>query len=303
NTGDTTLNKIAQSGECALYEYKYPLPIGFAVENDFDTEEFLEYRPFHNQNELFTAMTGIDKPLFRTSTKMGASAQGGSVTGSNGSFRFTATTETITLSFRIDCETDGLYYVYPRIYGTNYVTINWGGGKTLFASKHSQAAALPAGYHNAGDTIFVTCSIDGDGAQHNAIMEYAVMDTEVFDEGYAKLSAGGMTEVTYTDTTVSGKVNAAEDTLLYTSIPYESGWRAYLDGELVEVDAYADAFVSINVPAGEHTVRFEYTPAGFNLGLAVSIVCISLCALSGWLYSRIKEKQEDEPPLDPVSEE
>ena len=302
NSGDTGLTMQAQSGECALFKNEYSLPVGFTVKEDVSTEDFVNYRPFDNQNYIFTAMTGIEEPLFNTSTLMTARAVGGNVTGANGNFKFSNTTESVSLYFTIKCESAGLYYVYPRIYGATSITITQNDTKDAFNAKHTQAAILPTGYHEAGDVITIACKVEGDGEKHNAILEYAVMDQEVFDRGYEILSESGMYDVTYTDTSINGKINASEDTLLYTSIPYEKGWRAYVDGEQVEVDTYADAFVSIDLPAGEHTVSFEYTPDGFTVGVVVSVMGIATCVLSGIFYHRKKKKRASAPaPADTPS--
>lgn len=298
NTGDSSLTLQEESGECALYKNEYPLPVAFTVNENVSTEGFVNYKPFDNQNDIFTAMTGIEEPLFNDSSKMTASAVGGSITGANGNFKFTNTTESVTLYFNIKCESAGLYYIYPRIYGASSVTIIQNGIKTAFNCKHTQASILPAGYHEAGDVITVSCKVEGDGEKHNAIMEYAIMDQEVFERGYEILSENALADVTYTDTSIAGKITAPEDTLLYTSIPYEKGWRAYVDGKQVEVNTYADAFVSIDLPAGEHTVSFEYTPDGFTVGVAVSLLGIAACVLSGILYRRKKKKEEAALPPD-----
>ena len=51
---------------------------------------------------------------------------------------------------------------------------------------------------------------------------------------------------------------------MYTSIPYESGWTAYVDGKKTDITPIANnALVSIDLTAGTHTVEFKYIPKGF----------------------------------------
>ena len=62
---------------------------------------------------------------------------------------------------------------------------------------------------------------------------------------------------------------------MYTSIPYEEGWTAYVDGQQVEITPIANnALVSIDLKAGEHTVTFKYSPKGFTVGLILCILGI-----------------------------
>ena len=66
---------------------------------------------------------------------------------------------------------------------------------------------------------------------------------------------------------------------MYTSIPYESGWSAYIDGEKVEITPIDNAMVGVKLSEGKHTVEFRYSPAGFVPGLIISISCVGLFAL------------------------
>lgn len=40
----------------------------------------------------------------------------------------------------------------------------------------------------------------------------------------------------------SGTVNTAEDSMLVTTIPYDKGWKAKIDGKPVKVSNFKDAF-------------------------------------------------------------
>lgn len=35
----------------------------------------------------------------------------------------------------------------------------------------------------------------------------------------------------HTDTVLSGTVTASENSILYSSVPYDEGWSVYIDGE------------------------------------------------------------------------
>ena len=78
------------------------------------------------------------------------------------------------------------------------------------------------------------------------------------------------------DTYVKGTVTAAEDEILYTSIPYYRGFTAYVDGKKTDIVQLANgALIGLKLTKGEHTIEFKYVPYGFKLGLSISIV--------GWL--------------------
>ncbi|MDQ2950218.1 MAG: YfhO family protein, partial [Acidobacteriota bacterium] len=52
------------------------------------------------------------------------------------------------------------------------------------------------------------------------------------------------------------------------------GWQARVDGQLVSIERWHDAFQSINVPPGEHRVNFRFRAHGLRPGAIVSLVSL-----------------------------
>jgi len=79
---------------------------------------------------------------------------------------------------------------------------------------------------------------------------------------------------------------------LYTF--YFPGWRAYVDGERVEIDVAApEGFITLQVPEGTHEVlvRFENTPSR-RIGLAVSAAAVISLAAICILWRNPEERGE-----------
>ncbi|MBI5788918.1 MAG: YfhO family protein [Candidatus Schekmanbacteria bacterium] len=66
---------------------------------------------------------------------------------------------------------------------------------------------------------------------------------------------------------LSLKVKAPSDGFIYYSDIYYKGWKAYLDQAETSVYRTNLAFKSAFVPKGEHTLKFEYSPASFKTAL------------------------------------
>jgi hypothetical protein len=87
---------------------------------------------------------------------------------------------------------------------------------------------------------------------------------------------------------------AAAPGLLVVSEIYESGWRAYVDGQEVDILPTDHALRGISIPGGEHTVEMRYDPLSLRLGLWISgiatlaMVVIFVIAGWSWLNSRIR---------------
>ena len=63
--------------------------------------------------------------------------------------------------------------------------------------------------------------------------------------------------------------------LVFSEVLYP-GWRAWLDGKPVQLDAYEGLLRSVILPPGEHDVRLVFRPLSLYLGLALFLVGVGL---------------------------
>lgn len=47
-------------------------------------------------------------------------------------------------------------------------------------------------------------------------------------------------------------------TLLYTSIPYDEGWKIKVDGQDVEYIKLLDGLIAVQLNEGNHVIEFKY---------------------------------------------
>ena len=64
---------------------------------------------------------------------------------------------------------------------------------------------------------------------------------------------------------------------MFTSIPYDEGWSVKVDGEKIQPEKIADAFIGISLQKGEHKIEMSYCPKGFLIGMV-------LTGISGLLF-------------------
>ena len=113
-----------------------------------------------------------------------------------------------------------------------------------------------------------------------------MLNDEVFNKGLEILSKGGLTTTKSTDTRIEGTFTADRDGLFFTSIPYEKGWKAYVDGKQVEVTPIADAMVAFRVTEGEHTLTLKFSPDGFDKGVILFAFGLLILALAWFISSK-----------------
>lgn len=98
------------------------------------------------------------------------------------------------------------------------------------------------------------------------------IDEEALDTATAALAARPLTVTSYDASHLSGTVDFASDGSLFTSIPYDSGWTAAIDGKTVQTKTAYGAMLSVPVSKGTHIITLSYEPPGFFAGFLISLV-------------------------------
>jgi uncharacterized membrane protein YfhO len=57
------------------------------------------------------------------------------------------------------------------------------------------------------------------------------------------------------------------------------GWQAALDGQAAPIERWKQAFQSVQVPPGDHTLNFTFRAPGLRLGAVISFLSIVMLAL------------------------
>ena len=60
--------------------------------------------------------------------------------------------------------------------------------------------------------------------------------------------------------------------ILSFSVPYDSGWKVYVDGQKTDTVNVNISLLGAIVPEGEHTIELRYSPSSYSIGIAVSAV-------------------------------
>ncbi|MHC5228304.1 YfhO family protein [Enterococcus sp. LJL99] len=72
----------------------------------------------------------------------------------------------------------------------------------------------------------------------------------------------------------TANVNLTNEQVLFTTIPYDKGWSIYVDGNKVDTPVFKDAFLTVPLSKGKHTIKFVFLPQGFKIGCSLFLICI-----------------------------
>lgn len=120
-----------------------------------------------------------------------------------------------------------------------------------------------------------------------------LIDTQKFEQAVEKINEKGI-DLDVSDRRAMVEVELEKDQVLFTTIPYDAGWKAYMDGKEVEMPNLNKAFLTLNISKGSHRIEFVFLPQGLKLGAIMFAGCIAMfIGYSGWLYSK-RRKAYDE---------
>ncbi len=125
------------------------------------------------------------------------------------------------------------------------------------------------------------------------------LDRDAFQQSMNQLKAQQLNLTKADGRKIEGTVEAGENQILMTSIPYEPGWTVKVDGKRVEnlvtqveqkdgtmrysngkgttgVIVISDALMGVRLAPGTHTIEMTYTPPGLVIGIVALIAGIVL---------------------------
>lgn len=140
---------------------------------------------------------------------------------------------------------------------------------------------LPVGTFEPGTKLQLRMTLltDGNGKEKYTIIQnffFYHFNQSKFQEDIDKLKAQQWAVTKAGGRVVEGKITAQDGQIMMTSIPYEPGWVAYVDGKKQDVTELFHAMVGVELTPGEHDVKLKFTPVGFRLGLfllALGVIC------------------------------
>ena len=276
--GDVEANRyfdpIFASGEVYLLENNASLPLGFLTDTALGDLAWNASNHFTMQNVLFSAATGLYADVWHP---MEAQISGENLTITScddPNVKYSDAQSGAVMTYSFTAQREGLVCIDFDVTDRNSYTVHHN-GETLYSETLSLTQMIAACDVIPGDVIEVrlTCKQNEEGRM---TIRAAVLDDDLFRQGVEKLSACPLELQEASATRLSGTINCDRKGLLYTSIPQDGGWHAYVDGAEVEPVLVCDVMTCIPLTRGTHTVEFVYHNAAFDIGWKISAICLLL---------------------------
>ena len=252
---DSPLEEIVYSTDrFTIIKNKYTLPLGYmlpftAADTQTDKSSFIR-DSIDFQNSLFKDATGIAN-LFTQEEKF----EGDKL-------------------YTLAVENSGHFYIICHAQVPEKISVSVNDkDPTEFKDLKSHNHIVDVGYLNKGDKVTIS-------SDDNFTCKCFTMDTDKFIRGIETLQESGLKLSEVSDTHLKGSFTTHVDGAYTFTIPYDDGWTVTVDGEKQELKKSLDAFLRVDVPAGEHEVELSYFPKYLREGIIVSIASAGiLCIL------------------------
>lgn len=266
-------------GSFRIYENQNTgMSVGYLMNDTVVDWEYDSAYPFRVQNDLCEQAFGIsdlfeDIPIDDPEVNACIASR-----TNDGEYYFEyqdAASDNMTFTIPITEDVEDLYLFYDGTQVENARILVDG---ELVKSGDMDGYTVPVGSVGAGSKVVVTFQLKGETDDGYVRLSAAGLNRDKF-ENLTKIAASRALKVESHDTNhIKGTVKASEEQLLFLSIPYDDGWQIKVDGETVDSEIIGDAFLAVEVPAGEHTVELSYTPPGFSVGGKISAVAVGIFA-------------------------
>lgn len=236
--------------------------------------------PFRYMNDVLTAMLGKETAVFTQVETDGPEMSGIKTLNVVGHKGYEVTeSNNAKLTYTLQIENDKPVFLYFPSGYPREVKLSVNGkdkGKYLKDDTH---AILELGSFPVGETVEITIKPTGKNLYLTKDTHYFwYYDEAAFIEAAEALSKGTLAAYSDSDDEIYGQITVAEeDSVIFTTIPYEEGWKAYVDGKQVETTAVLNgALLAFDCPTGTHDIRLVYRPMAVTVGLTVSILGLAL---------------------------
>ena len=79
------------------------------------------------------------------------------------------------------------------------------------------------------------------------------------------------------------------DKILCLTIPYDKGWKLYVDGKETEILHANTMFMGVPLEAGKHSILLEYHTSKLKAGIVISLVGVVAFVVIIIVYHRKKK--------------
>ncbi len=265
-------------GDIQVYENPYALPAGIGVYREMSGESS---NPFFLQEDIYSRLSGEPTEIFVSANVQSSGDENGEP----------------VREYRVIADADGEMYFYMSdlIGAHRNLEIYYNNEFLTYYGNDACLKVLNLGYFKRGDYFIV--HVKAEDADDFGEAFFVTEDTQALKEAYDKtisrhatVTSIGASKLAMTlDSAYTVGDDISGEVGVFTTIPFQKGWKVKVSGVRVEPIEIYDALIYIPITEAlqqaelgpDENIRIElsFIPEGFYLGAGISVLAIIVIVL------------------------
>lgn len=265
------------------YKFNYTTGLMFAVNNSIKDWNYNYINPLEYQNNFIESTTNVENVLYRLLLK-----DKKIIIEDNEEtiIKFTYKNEFDNIYIYADSTLINYIVINDKAYYKNNIDINNIQLKTNNEINNFYSYDEPYIINEISNNETIDIYISYKNYMYEEADVYTINEKK-FKEAYNLLKDNEIKLTSFNENILSGKINLKEKKTIYTSIPYDKGWKVYSNGKEIETYKLNNSLLSFDLNKGENNITLKYIPNNLDLGLSISITT----AILSITYIIIKKKK------------
>ena len=269
-----------------LIKYNYSSSLLYGVDKKIKGYYPEEYNPFKNQSNFVSLTTNTTDIYTDVLVK---DVIGGEITpsdfknNSNGEFNYILDDGQNSITFILDNKVNQNIYLYINGSNVNGFEVD----DKYYSITSDEYYTVDVGTKEIGDAKVKINFKDNNDDGIIKFYAYAI-DDDKFKEFYNEINKNILKVTSYSDTLIEGDATLKSDKVMLSTIAYDTGWKVYVDGRLVDTYKIADSYLAFDIKKGSHKIKLVYYPDGMKLGVITSFVSLAII----FVYAIFSDKKQ-----------
>lgn len=285
--GKFGFRQISEAGDYYLYKNYLALPLAFTVPDTAGSLRSVPEDILANQTNLLNELSSLEQEYFQVVDPILIEQKNVHFQETADEVIYTSTVKNQGKVLTWEVQIPENSQAYLSIYPTTFANLGPASVKLSF-NHYAKKSLIGANgqFHNLGyypkeAVLRFTTNFYASDEIRLEPPKVVFLNTKAFEQAASTIQKNGI-DLEVSNRSVEGEVNIAPNERLLTTIPYDKGWRAYVDGKRVEILPFNGAFVSLEMSEGTHKVVFSYFPYGLLPGIGLFLICTILFIIYWW---------------------
>ncbi|MFD1411999.1 YfhO family protein [Lapidilactobacillus gannanensis] len=285
---------VKNTGAVSIYQNTNALNYVFAANQAITKTSLLDNQPVTNQERILAGLTGTNsyQPLYSLvnfdqvkltnltrDTPTPAAVYTRKMNELPGSVTFTFTPTT----------NNSYYLSLGSVVNSDQISLTVNDENVPINENFRAAILLNVARREIGKKINITISLKKNQVYLQNINLYQLDQTTV-NQRFKQLKSGNAKLTTVKGDQLAGTIKLNKNQLLMTTIPANTGWQLYVDGQKQPTQKVLKTFLGVKLSTGKHQFEFKFQPVGWLTGWIITLVSALIIAAL-WLKEQATSQQ------------